>query len=360
MSLVRRFNSILGTLFLAQSISGCGVPFRYFPQAALGQLELFNRARPIEELIRDSRVPERVRALLSEIPIVKRFGESQGLKPTSNYVDYVALDRPAVVWVVSASPPLSFEPKRWTFPIVGGFTYVGWFSREAALKYAQDVRDSEGLDVDVRGASAYSTLGWFRDPVLSTMIPEGVEARADLVNVILHESVHASFYIDHQSAFNENLASFVADRLTVEYFKTRSEPDSMASLEAWKAREEKTLQRQRVMHEAFQKLDRLYQREEISEEIKLAQKNDFLLHLRKTLQIPESRPLNNATLIQYRTYFSGQKDWADFFEGDCSSDWRVFWERLEPLRKDSEKWFGRRQLEDFGPVLTALKQEKKS
>jgi len=87
MSLVRRFNSILGTFFFAQSISGCGVPFRYFPQAALGQLELFNRARPIEEVIQDSRVPERVRALLSEIPVVKRFGEGQGLKPTSNYVD---------------------------------------------------------------------------------------------------------------------------------------------------------------------------------------------------------------------------------------------------------------------------------
>jgi predicted aminopeptidase len=338
--------------------TSCGVPFRYYPQAALGQMELFNRARPIKDVIRDARVPERVRELLGEIPAIKAFGESQGLKATSNYVDYVGLDRPAVVWVVSASPELKFDAKRWNFPLVGGFTYVGWFSRDAALQYAQEVRNQEGLDVDVRGAGAYSTLGWLRDPVLSTMIPEGVEARAELVNVILHESVHATFYINHQSAFNESLASFVADRLTADYFSALKGKGGEASLQAWVDSEKKAEERRSQFHLASQDLEKIYGDASLSEEKKRAAKAQVLDRLREGLNIPQERTLNNATLIQYRTYFTGHAEFATLFDQGCSGSWKKFWEILEPLRADAEKRFERRQREDFGPVLTALVKEK--
>src|SRR4029078_3952588 len=125
-------------------------------------------------------------------------------------------DRPAAVWVVSACEQLRFRSKEWHFPIVGSFPYLGWFDLEQAKAFADELR-AESWDVDVRGAHAYSTLGWFRDAVLSTMIPEGKEALGELVNVVLHESVHATVYIEGQAFFNESIASFIADRLTDHY-----------------------------------------------------------------------------------------------------------------------------------------------
>src|SRR5690606_34569810 len=139
-------------------------------------------------------------------------------------------DREAATWVVSACESLSFKPKQWRFPIVGSFTYLGWFDHPSAEEYAEELR-KEGWDVDVRGAAAYSTLNWFRDPVLSTMIPRGKHDVGSLVNVVLHESVHATIYLKDQAYFNESLASFVADRMTFDYLSEKYGETS----EEWKA-----------------------------------------------------------------------------------------------------------------------------
>ncbi len=226
---------LLACLLFCFSLTGCA-GLGYLLQAGKGQLEISNRAKPIDEVLKDERTPPRLKALLARIPEIKSFGERHGLKATSNYTEYVDLKRPAAVWVVSASEPLKFEPRRWSFPIVGSFTYLGWFDRKSAEEFGEELR-KEGLDVYVRGASAFSTLGWFRDPVLSTMIGSGDTALGELANVVLHESVHATFYLKHQSYFNESLASFVADRMTPQYLAsaplvTRAEVDSYVEAEA--------------------------------------------------------------------------------------------------------------------------------
>src|SRR5205814_2292022 len=100
---------------------------------------------------------------------------------------------PVAVWVVSACEPLRFHSKEWGFLFVGSFPYLGWFDLENARRFRDELR-AEGWDADLRGAAAYSTLGYFRDAVLSSMIPEGDEALGELVNVVLHESVHATLY----------------------------------------------------------------------------------------------------------------------------------------------------------------------
>src|SRR6185312_14274837 len=109
-----------------------------------------------------------------------------------------------------------FRSKTWWFPIVGRVPYLGWFDRDDAHDFADELH-REGWDSDVGAADAYSTLGWFDDPVLSTMIAGGDEAVGELVNVILHESVHATLYVDGQTRFNESLAEFVAGKLTTVY-----------------------------------------------------------------------------------------------------------------------------------------------
>jgi predicted aminopeptidase len=202
----------------------------YVRQAAVGQNDLLVRARDIDVLLRDERVNGRMRRLLSQLPEMKRFGEAHGLTATTNYTKYVRVDRPVAVWVVSASAPLEFHSRSWRFPLVGSFTYLGWFKRDAADEFAAGLRN-KGWDVDVRGAGAFSTNGYFEDPVVSTMIAPGPEALGELANVILHESAHATFFVRDQSTLNESVANFVGDTLGGAYLVATlgaSAPETLA------------------------------------------------------------------------------------------------------------------------------------
>src|SRR5690606_29813806 len=132
--------------------------------------------------------------------------------------------------------------------------YLGWFDLDDAQSYAEELA-KEGLDVEVRGATAYSTLGWFRDPVLSSMLPEGPATLAGLVDVVLHESVHATVYVPGQSTFNESLAEYVSDNLTERYLRDHG---LLAELLAHRASHEAGARRRLRMHETYKALEALY------------------------------------------------------------------------------------------------------
>lgn len=335
----------IGILFLALS-PGCTTT-HYLFQASSGQLALFNKARPIEVVLKNRRIHPRVKEMLSEIAPVKAWGEKNGLKSTSNYQEFVQLDRDAAVYVVSACDPLQFDSKVWSFPLAGSFTYLGWFSKESALAHAHQLK-AEGLDVAVRGASAYSTLGWFRDPVLSSMLPQSKkrkDAMGDLINVILHESVHATFYLNGQSVFNESVASFVADQMTLDYMK---EKRPSAELQAYLKAEEKGEQRKKRLVETYQKLAELY-RSSLPKEKKLAQKKKILQSVQKELGF--QRELNNATLVGYQTYQSALPEFNEVFQS-CGRDWKKFWGAIQKLDAQS---FRQEQQEDIGSVVLQAK-----
>lgn len=312
-----------------------------------------NRARPLGEVIRDEKTSPRIRELLKEVPKIKAFGEKMGLKPTRSYEAYVHLDRESVVTVVSACEPLRFEPKEWKFPIVGGFPYLGFYDGKDAVKYGDRLR-SEGFDVDVRGAPAYSTLGWFKDPILSTMIPPGERAIGELVEVILHESLHATAYVNHQAFFNESAASFVAEKLTPLYFKetrgvnSEEEKSYRASL-AW---QEVRLMR---MHETYLELDRLYL-STLPDAEKLAKKETTLAKLKRDLQWREGRDLNNATLLGFREY-SGNREIFETLFKKCGEDWAKFLTGLKTLR---EKDFTASQTNDLASLEASFRCDGKS
>ena len=313
-------------------------------QAAEGQLELLAAKKPIAEVIDNPRTPKRLRRLLAEIARIKRYGEQQGLRATANYEEYVQLRRRAVVYVVSACEPLRFRSKTWSFPIAGEFPYLGWFGLGSAQDYARDL-EGDGWDVDVRGASAYSTLGWFRDPVLSSMIPEGPEARGALVDVVLHESVHATLHLDGQAPFNESLASFVAATLTPRYFaQTRG---ASRDAFAWEQAEARAEVATRELAAARATLETLYA-SQVTDAEKLARKAQILGALGVRLQA--RRKLNNATLAQHKTYSSGQKGFARLLQA-CGGDLRCLLDRVRTL---TPKSFSRPQQEDLDPVLAGL------
>lgn len=338
-----RASSARALLLLALPVltTGCGT-LGYLFQAGHGQLALINHARPITEVLKDERTPPRLRGLLAEIPSIKTFGEEKGLKATSNYSDYVGLDRPAAVWVVSAAETLRFKSKEWSFPIIGRVPYLGWFRLESAKDFASEL-EREGWDVDVRGAGAYSTLGWFQDPVLSSMIPPGEEAQGELVNIVLHESVHATFYVNGQTAFNESLASFVADRLTDEFLAAKYGKASGVSLAYYQSVQARSA-RDKLFRKAFDDLNALYESNR-SEDEKLASKIRLLSALKTALNT--RRELNNASLIQYKAYNSAEAEFLELYSR-CGSDWKRFWEAIRAL---NEKSFPEPQYPAFGRVI---------
>jgi predicted aminopeptidase len=320
-----------GLLTLAIVVLGCSgcLQMGYLVQAAYGQDEIGQRARPIEEVLKDPGVPARTRRLLALIPDVKAWGEKRGLEPTDSYRHFVDLRREACVWVVSASHPLRFELETWWFPIVGSVPYLGWFNRRDADRFASDLAE-RGLDVDVRGASAYSTLGWFDDPVLSTMIKPHEGVTAELVNVVLHESVHATHYVQSQSSFNESLADFVADKLSLEYLEERLGLDAWQrwAFEEAQARGEERAKR---FHDTYKALEAVYASKRSDGE-KLALKRQITEALRAELDF--QRPINNATLAQSRTYHAGTPVFEKLY-ACVGGDWKDFWVAIRKVSSDS-------------------------
>ena len=314
----------------------------YLLQAVYGQDELSYRARPIEEVLRDQSVGSWTRRMLALLEDIKRFGASRGLKPTGNYREYVDLGQAAPVWNVSASLPLRFEPLTWTFPIVGSVPYLGWFNQRDALAFAARLR-AEGYDVDLRPVRAYSTLGWFDDPVLSSMIRARPSAVGDLVNVVLHESVHVTHYIAYQSFFNESLANFVAGELTIEYLRDELELDRWQRLAYHQAQTRRDL-RTRRFHETYQQLDKLYA-SSLSDADKLASKQQITEALRQELDF--GRPINTAVLSQSRAYNAGSPVLGQLLS--CvDRDWRRFWAAILEIDSDA---FAEPQQPDIAPLV---------
>lgn len=332
-------------LLLALLCCGCSTA-GYVAQAARGQAGILHAARPIGDVVADGSASPRVRRLLLAVPEVKRHGAANGLRATTSYTSYADLERPAAVWVVQGCAPLAFRVHHWRLPIVGTIPYLGFFDPGAARRAADALAAAEGLDVDVRGAGAFSTLGWFHDPVLSTMIPEGEEALGELANIVFHESVHATVYVDDQSTFDESLASFVADRLTVEWLVASAGRDAPET-RTWLDVEARYRARVARLHEAYVALDHLYASPE-PDGAKRAAKGRILAAAQADLGL--SRPLNNASLAGYETYGAGTAAFDSLLRA-CGGRWPRFLGAVATLRRDD---FPRPQAREIDDVILGL------
>jgi predicted aminopeptidase len=291
--------TVAATLAVAVASTGC-LYTTYVAQAAHGQFELLGKAKKIDDVVSDPDTPLRVALLLAEIPAIKQYGRSYGLKIRKNYEHYSALGRPAAVWFTAAADPVAFKPLKWCFPIVGCFAGLGWFDEDDAVKFKVDM-EAKGYDAIVRPASAYSTGGWFPDPVLSTMLGGGDDALPELANVILHESVHATVLVNDQPFFNESLASYVADALTDNWIQLRFGPGSPEDI-AWTLGQALHLPRVARLLAAYKALKTVYESKAARAD-KLAQKARIIDELVADLKM-RKRP-NNASLTEVRVYNGG-------------------------------------------------------
>jgi predicted aminopeptidase len=193
----------LAITLIAASSGGC-----YLLQSAQGHLALMSKREPIPRVIDDPSTPAALRAQLKSVTAIRNFASRElGLPDNGSYRKYADIGRPYVVWNVVAAPEFSVDPKQWCFPIVGCVAYRGYFVEKRARRFAAGLH-ADGFDVVVGGVAAYSTLGHFDDPILSSMVSWNDVA---LASIIFHELTHQMLYVPNDASFNEALATTVEE-----------------------------------------------------------------------------------------------------------------------------------------------------
>jgi predicted aminopeptidase len=211
-------------LVLLLSPTGC-----YLSRGAWEEGKILARRKPIVEIVRDPRVDPATRRKLQIVLAARQYAkDSIRLRAKESFTTYSPLDKDTLVLVLSAAYRDRLEPYTWWFPIVGRVPYKGYFDFSAARRDAERFF-REGYDVSLRPSDAFSTLGWFNDPLLSTSLRRD---SLDLVNTVIHELTHNTFYAPSNVAFNESFASFVGARGAAAFFRSRGQPLAAAKVDA--------------------------------------------------------------------------------------------------------------------------------
>lgn len=322
----------------------------YVFQQGFGQLAMFTRREPIAHALQDPSLSTQACDRLELVWYARRYGvERVGLRDNGSYRDVVWLDRDAASYAVSASPRNRLSPYRWCFPVAGCLPYIGYFNPADARREAERLR-AQGLDAHVRGVQAYSLGGWFPDPVYSPMLED---SRGTLANTVLHEMLHGTVFVAGQASFNEGLATFVGDHAELDFLTERFGARSPTVRDA---RAELADQRRYVREilALLESLRGLYARRLPLEEV-LRERERLFDATRDRLNAAswESRAfaplrrrrvtLNNAVLVNFRTYFSGEARYEralERFHGDLRAMVGFMRERVQQER-DPEAWIDR-------------------
>ncbi len=284
----------------------------YVLRAGYEEAKILSRRQSIAALVSDSTTPPAVRGKLDLVLAARDFAvDSLGLEAGDSYTTFSQLDSDTLALVVSAAYRDRFEAYTWWFPIVGNVPYKGFFSESRARSAMRDL-EAKGLDTYLRPTSAFSTLGWFNDPLVSPLL------RYDSVSLgttVVHELTHNTIYLSGQGAFNESFAQFMGGRGGIAFFCSRYGEDSRECDRAT-ARWSDELIYGAFLDGMVGDLDELYAREDLSTEEKIARREEIfarsLRHFEEEVQ-PQFRllsyagflqtPLNNATLLSRRLYY---------------------------------------------------------
>ena len=210
--------------FARRSCRSAGCAFYW--QAIGGEFDLLRKRTPIDKLLVDPKVDPKTKTELTAVAQIRKFAVTELLLPDNkSYTTYVALDRPYVVWNVVAAPEFSVQPKRWCFPVAGCVSYRGFFDRADAERFEKKLV-SEGYDTSSGGSSAYSTLGYFADPVLSTMLGGG---ELYVASTLFHELAHQKLYVKNDSEFSEAFATAIEEYGTERWLAARGNATALAA-----------------------------------------------------------------------------------------------------------------------------------
>jgi predicted aminopeptidase len=219
-------------VFVASTVLVLGAcsALSYYGQAVSGQLYILTHRQKIDAMLEDPSTDPQLRTRLDEVAAIRRFAVDElGLPLATQFSTYVDLGRPFVVWNVFASEEFSVQPRSWCYPVAGCVTYRGYFDETEARAFARQLREDEGLDVYVGGIAAYSTLGWFSDPVLNTVLNR---REHQLAALIFHELAHQVAYAKGDTEFNESFATAVEREGQRRWLQARADDATRREVEA--------------------------------------------------------------------------------------------------------------------------------
>jgi predicted aminopeptidase len=335
----------LGVLMLLVGLGGCQT-IGYYAHVAGGQLTLLVDREPVDKVL--ARLDEnphpdpdarafRDRLLLSQ-KVLAYAQDTMHLPVGGRYRSYVDLHRDAVVWNLFAAPPLSLSPHEWCYPFVGCAPYRGYFDADRAER-ARSRLAREGLETYVGPVAAYSTLGWFNDPLLSTFMDLD---EPDFVELLLHELAHSRVWVHGDATFNESFATFVGAEGTRRWFERQ---DRMDELAARRARSAGARRARAILEETRAALSRVYDsgmddtRKQRAKTTVLTRASDCLDDLSDATGNDAYRRLagrlNNAYLASMATYSDDVPAFAVLFDA-AGEDWQTFFSEVDALaRRDA-------------------------
>lgn len=322
----------------APTLTGC-----YLSRQAAGQADILLHNRPVAAVLHDPAVPPDQRRNLRVLLAAKRFGvERMGMiEGAPLYRTWYDTGGDPVAWNVTACERDRFEAKTWWFPVVGEVPYLGFFDEPDATALAQRLDRDEDLDVLKRGVGAYSTLGWFEDPVFSSALDGDA---FDTARLVLHEMAHAVVFFPGHVRWNENFATLVGDRGVVAFFAARYGQDAAPTRQA-RRRLAVADEVGVVIDGVVAELDALYA-SELSRPDKLTRRQEVFDRGKAALAALGDdtgadsslarrwidRPWNNALFMSWRRYRGGQAELAKLLDGRFDGDLPAFLTWLRGLR----------------------------
>ena len=304
---------------------------------AKGQIGILMDVRDVSEVLSDPAFPDSLKARIRLIEEIKQFGvDSLGLEPSKNYTTFYDQHGKPLIWIITASDRYRIKAYKWNFPILGSFPYKGYFDSTRAVREEKVLID-DGYDTDIGEVSAWSTLGYLKDPILSSMLKR---REGSLANLILHELTHGTLFVKSDLELNENLASFVGDLGAIRFLKQKYGAESRQLTDYEFSKRYNDAYARHVLG-GVKRLDSLYltfgsdqkadpHKDSLKKAMisKILSDADTLLGGKKTLKIKSSakpQPLpGNAFFISYQTYKSKQNTFKEEYETKFGSDFKKY------------------------------------
>jgi predicted aminopeptidase len=327
--MVQQWSKAFLLVTLCASNAGC-----YYMQAAAGHWQVSRRSEPIDEVIAEEDTSPELAKRLRLVQAARRFSvDKLGLPDNQTYRSYADIERDFVVWNVFAAPEFSLQPRQWCFPVAGCVSYRGYFSKDAAYREVERLK-KDGYDVAVGGVSAYSTLGHFNDPVLSSMLRwDDVQ----IIGVLFHELAHQVLYVKGDSGFNESFATAVEEFGLEYWLESNGRPEEM---EIYRLRRNLRAHLMDLVAAARDDLAETYALP-MDDDQKRERKVARLSELRRDIEAylgRSGRPetdwpggeLNNARLASLTLYEGRLPAFRSLF-AECEQDFECFYERGKTL-----------------------------
>lgn len=322
-------------------MQGCA-DLSYYLHSVNGQLSIMHKSQDIEDLLADKAIQQKLKDRLRLVDDIRQFAfEQLSLPESDSYTQYADLKRPYVLKNLFASEEFSTALHRWCYPVIGCAGYRGYFD-EVRLQREKDLLIEQGKEVYVANVAAYSTLGWFDDPVLNTFI---YRQEHRLVGLIVHELAHQQLYIDDDSEFNESFATAVQQTAVEKWLFERKQ---FAQLSSYKQNLENRKTVIGLIEDTRSSLQQLYEKE-MNQDEKRRQKQHIILKLQLDYEQATSGfkggdgfkywfkgDLNNAKLASVSTYHSHVDAFRHLLKY-YKNDYSVFYQQVEKLSRMPKK-----------------------